>query len=77
MTVKRKQSLDRVVGILLAAALPIGIYFGACLISDSQFASAVKTAYDTEIEVREGLWNYNALTGREQLLYRVMHDAME
>lgn len=77
MTVKRKQSLDRVVGILLAAALPIGIYFGACLISDSQFASAVKTAHDTEIEVREGLWNYNALTGREQLLYRVMHDAME
>lgn len=77
MTVKQKQSLGRVVGFLLTAALPIGIYFGACRISDSQFASAVKTAHDTEIEVREGLWNYNALSGREQLLYRVLHDAME
>ena len=77
MTAKCRRYLTRSAAVLLAAALPVGIYFGACVLSDRRFAAAVDPADDTEPEVREGLWNYNALTGREQRLYRVLYDAME
>lgn len=53
-----------------------GLYFGARTLSDAQFASAVESASEQEVQYTEGLSCCNLLTAREQQLYRILREAM-
>lgn len=76
MTEDRRKRLSRYAAIPVSMLLLGGLYFGAVAVSDVRFDAAV-SASDAEIQVRDGLWNYNVLTAREQRLYEAMYDAME
>ena len=54
-----------------------GLYFGASAIAEKRFSSALESASVLETETREGLWNYNFLSAREQHVYHLLADAMQ
>ena len=75
MTQKQKKRLSGYAAWPLSLLALAGLYLGAKAISDVQF-DAASSASGTEILIRDGLWNYNALDAREQQLYDVLCDAM-
>ena len=75
MTQKQKKRLSGYAAWPLSLLALAGLYLGAKAISDVQF-DAASSASGTEILIRDGLWNYNALGAREQQLYDVLCDAM-
>ena len=77
MTQDAKARLYRYTAIPMAALICAGMYFGARALSMRQFDAAVASASETEVQIKDGLWNYNALSTREQKLYDVLFDAME
>ena len=77
MPVTRKQRYAKYAAVPLTVLLIGGLYFGACAIAEKRFSSALESASVMETEHRDGLWNYNVLSAREQSLYRLLADAME
>ena len=77
MTAERKKQILRAAAPSLALLLCCGLYFGAQAAAERRFSAAVEAASDPELQQLDGLWNYNALTAREQQLYEVLRDAME
>ncbi len=77
MTAERKKRISRIAAVPLCALVAGGAYFGAQAISDALFSSAMETVGEMEVELRDGLWHYNALSAREQLLYRVLVKAAD
>ena len=77
MTEKRKKQLSGYAVLPMSLLVLGALYFGAKAVSDVYFHTAAASASDTEVQTKDGLWNYNALTAREQRLYEVLCDAME
>lgn len=76
MRKQKKRDSGYAAWLLLPAVLG-GLYFGARMIAEAQITEALRSASDLETAVRAGLWNYNFLTAREQLLYDSLIAAME
>ena len=76
MTKNRRKRLSRYAAIPISLLLLGGLYFGAKAVAEVRF-NAAASASETEIQLHDGLWNYNVLTAREQLLYDVLYDAMD
>ena len=77
MTQEQKQRYARYAALPMALLAVGGLYFGARAVADRQFSAAFRSASEYTAEQREGLWNYNSLTAREQMLYDVLAEAME
>ena len=75
MTQKQKNRLSAYAAWPLSLMVLAGLYFGAKAVSDAQF-DAVSSTSDGSEQIRDGLWNYNALAAREQQIYDVLYDAM-
>ncbi len=76
MTEERKKRYARYAVLPVSLLVLSGLYFGAQAAADVRFASVVESASDIQVQTKDGLWNYNVLTPREQQLYEVLLDAM-
>ncbi len=77
MTEEKKKRISRYAAWPVSLLVLGGMFFGAKAVSDAQFDAATASASETEVQIKDGLWNYNALSAREQRLYEVLYDAME
>ena len=76
MTEKWKKRLAGYAAWPLSLLVLAGLYFGAKAVSDIRFDAARASAGETELQEKDGLWNYNALGAREQQVYDVLYEAM-